>query len=70
MAPAGIPQPIIDKLHRQTVRALAATGVLKRLGDAGMEVVANTPAEFAAVIKSEFSRWTKLIKESGIKVSE
>jgi hypothetical protein len=41
-----------------------------RLGDAGMEVVANTPTEFAAVIKSELPRWAKLIKEAGIKMSD
>jgi tripartite-type tricarboxylate transporter receptor subunit TctC len=35
-----------------------------------MEVVANTPAEFAAVIKSELPRWAKLIKDAGIKMSE
>jgi tripartite-type tricarboxylate transporter receptor subunit TctC len=70
MAPAGTPQPIIDKLHQETVRALTANDVRKRLGDAGMEVVANTPAEFAAVIKSELPRWAKLIKDAGIKMSE
>jgi tripartite-type tricarboxylate transporter receptor subunit TctC len=70
MAPAGTPQPIIDKLHQETVRALTANDALKRLGDAGMEVVANTPTEFAAVIKSELPRWAKLIKDAGIKVSE
>jgi tripartite-type tricarboxylate transporter receptor subunit TctC len=69
MAPAGTPQPIISKIHRETVRALTATDVRKRFGDAGMEVVANTPAEFAAVIKSEIPKWAKLIKDNGIKVS-
>jgi tripartite-type tricarboxylate transporter receptor subunit TctC len=70
MAPAGTPQPIISKIHRETVRALTATNVRKRFGDAGMEVVANTPAEFAAVIKSEIPKWAKLIKDNGIKVSD
>ena len=70
MAPAGTPQPILDKLHRETVRILTANDVRKRLGELGMEVVANTPAEFATVIKSEIPRWAKLIKDAGIKVSE
>ena len=70
MAPPGTPQPIIDKLHQETVRALTANDVRKRLGDAGMEVVANTPAEFAAIIRSELARWARLIKDAGIKVSE
>jgi len=70
MAPAGTPQPIIDKLQRETVRVLTLPDVSKRLADLGMEVVANTPAEFAAVIKSEIPQWAKLVKDAGIKVSE
>jgi tripartite-type tricarboxylate transporter receptor subunit TctC len=70
MAPAGTPQPVIDKLHRETARALQASDVRQRLGDVGMEVVGNTPAEFAAVIKSELQRWAKLVKDAGIKLSE
>jgi tripartite-type tricarboxylate transporter receptor subunit TctC len=69
-SPAGIAQPVIDKLHLETVRALSTNDVRKRLGDAGMEVVGNTPAEFAAVIKSELQRWAKLVKDAGIKPSE
>jgi tripartite-type tricarboxylate transporter receptor subunit TctC len=70
MAPAGTSQSIIARLHQETVRALTASDVRKRFGDAGMEVVANTPTEFAAVIKSELPQWAKLIKEGGIKVSD
>ena len=70
MAPANTPQSIIAKLHQETVRVLTANNVRKNFGDLGMEVVANTPAEFAAVIKSEIPRWSKLIKGAGIKASE
>ena len=70
MAPARTPQPIIDKLRREMAKVLTANDVRKRLGDLGMEVVANTPAEFAAVIKSEIPRWAKLVKDAGIKPSD
>jgi len=70
IAPAGTPQPIIDKLHRETARVLAQSDVRKRLGDLGMEVVGNTPAEFAAAIKSEIPQWAKVIREAGIKTSD
>jgi tripartite-type tricarboxylate transporter receptor subunit TctC len=70
MAPAGTPQPIVDKLHGATVLALSAEDVRKRFGDSGLEVVANTPAEFAGVIRAELSQWAKLIKDAGIKASE
>ena len=70
MAPAGTPRAIIDKIHQETVRALTAADVRKRFDNAGMEVVANTPDEFAAIIKSELPRWAKLVKDAGIKASE
>jgi tripartite-type tricarboxylate transporter receptor subunit TctC len=70
MAPAGTPQPVIDKLHGETVRALTAAEVRKRFGDIGMEVVANTPAEFSGVIRAELAQWAKLIKAAGIKAGD
>ena len=70
VAPAGTPQPIIDRLHRETVRVLTAPDVRQRYGTLGLEVAANTPAEFSAVIKSEIPRWAKLINEARIKVGE
>jgi tripartite-type tricarboxylate transporter receptor subunit TctC len=70
MAPAGTPPAIIDKLNRETARVLAAAEVRKRLDELGMEVIAGTPAEFAAVITSETAQWAKVIKDAGIKISE
>jgi tripartite-type tricarboxylate transporter receptor subunit TctC len=68
MAPAGTPQPIIDKLHRDTVRVLAMPDVRKKMEDLGLDVIGNSPAEFAAVIKAETPAWAKIIKDAGIKV--
>jgi len=70
MAPAGTAQPIIDKVHQETVRALAGDDLRTRFADAGMEVIANTPAEFAIMINSELLQWAKLVKDAGIKISE
>ena len=70
MAPAGTPPAIIDKLHRETVRILSAPDVRRRLDGLGIDVVANTPAEFAAVITTETAQWAKVIKDAGIKMSE
>ena len=70
MAPARTPQPIIDKLYDETARVLAQNEMRKRLQDLGMETVANTPAEFGSMIKSEILQWAKLIKDAAIKVSE
>jgi tripartite-type tricarboxylate transporter receptor subunit TctC len=70
MAPAGTLQPIIDKLHRETVRVLAMPDVRKKMADLGLDIIGNSPAEFAAVIKSETPAWAKIIKDAGIKASE
>ena len=48
MAPAGTPQAIIDKLHKETVRVLALPDVKGKLEGLGVQLVGNTPAEFAA----------------------
>jgi tripartite-type tricarboxylate transporter receptor subunit TctC len=68
MAPAGTPQDIIDKLHGDTVKALALPDVRKKFDELGLEPVGNTPAEFAAVIKKEMPEWAKVIKDAGIKL--
>src|SRR5262249_24595790 len=68
MAPSGTPQPIIDKLYSETARVLVQNDARKHLQDLGMEIVANTPSEFAARIKSEILQWAKLIKDAGISV--
>jgi len=70
MAPAGTPQPIIDKLYSETARVLAQNEARKHLEDLGMEIVANTPPDFAARIKSEIPQWAKLIRDAGISVNE
>jgi len=69
MAPAGTPPDIIDKVYRETVKDLALPDVRKAMGDQGLDIIGNSPAEFAAVLKSEIPQWAKIIKEAGIKVS-
>ena len=67
LAPAGTPAMIVRKLHLETVRVLALADVRGKFADVGMEVIGNSPDEFAVVIKSEIPKWARLIKASGIK---
>ena len=69
MAPAGTSPAIIEKLHRDAVKALAPPEVRKKLADIGMEVIAGSPTEFAAAIKAETPQWAKVIKDAGIAAS-
>jgi tripartite-type tricarboxylate transporter receptor subunit TctC len=68
LAPAGTPQEIVDKLHGETVKALAAPELRKKFDELGLEPVGNTPAEFAAVIKKETPEWAKVIRDAGIRL--
>jgi tripartite-type tricarboxylate transporter receptor subunit TctC len=70
MAPAGTPWDVIDKLHRESVRILALPDVRKRFEELGVEVIGNTPAEFAGVIANETPHWAKVIRDAGIKPAE
>ncbi len=67
LAPSATPRAIVERLHQETTRALRSADVRERIVGEGMEVVASTPEEFAAYIKSETEKWTKFIKSAGIK---
>jgi tripartite-type tricarboxylate transporter receptor subunit TctC len=67
LAPSGTPATVIDTLHRSAVNALREPDVVKRLTADGNDIIASTPAAFAAVIKAELTRWAKVIREAGIR---
>jgi tripartite-type tricarboxylate transporter receptor subunit TctC len=68
LAPAGTPRPIVDKLNAELNGALDDEGVKAKLTAMGSEVLKNTPDEFAAFIRSENERWSKLVRETGAKI--
>jgi tripartite-type tricarboxylate transporter receptor subunit TctC len=70
MAPVGTPPAVVDKVHRETVRVLARPEVRQSLGILGLDLIGNSPAEFAAVIKAEIPQWAAVIKGVGIKAAE
>jgi tripartite-type tricarboxylate transporter receptor subunit TctC len=66
-APAGTPEPIIARLHRETTRIMSDDEVRKRLVEVGLVPLGNSPAEFAELIRTETPYWAALIKELRIK---
>ena len=68
MAPAGTPDAVIARLHKETLAALALPEVREFFAKQGADVVTATPAEFAAVIKSERARWAEVIRTSGARI--
>jgi len=68
LAPSSTPRAIIDRLARETTAIIVSREFVKRLGDLGHEAVSSTPDQFGAYIKSEISRWAKVVRETGVKV--
>ena len=68
LAPAGTPKDVVDKLHGETVKALAMPEIRRKFDELGLEPVGNTPAEFAAIISKETPEWAKVIKDAGIRL--
>jgi tripartite-type tricarboxylate transporter receptor subunit TctC len=66
VAPAGTPQPIIDKWHDAIVKMAADPAIKAKLDALGFVAVANTPSQFENRIRSEAARWDKVIKVAGI----
>ena len=70
LAPAGTPEPIIAKLHREAVRILVLPDVRKRFDELGMVPMGTSPAQFAAAMASEARLWAKVIEASGAKLMD
>jgi tripartite-type tricarboxylate transporter receptor subunit TctC len=67
LAPAGTPQPVVTRLHGEIVKILRVPDVVQKLDGLGFEIVGSQPAEFGAYIKSEITKWAKVVKASGAK---
>lgn len=66
--PAGTPRPVVDRLHAEFTRALAAPDVREKMLALGAEPVGSTPEQFAAYVKAEAAKYAKLVRTSGAKV--
>ena len=66
--PAGTPQPVVRKLHEEFVKAIRSPDLVKRFTDLGLDVVTNTPEEFAALIASDIVKLGQVVRDSGAKV--
>src|SRR5262245_46728140 len=67
VAPKGTPKAIIDKLQRKVVQILADPAIKEKSERTGNYAVTSTPDEFAAFIRREAERWSKVLKEANIR---
>jgi tripartite-type tricarboxylate transporter receptor subunit TctC len=66
-APAGTPQPVIDKIYAATVRALQAPDVKDRFEKMGVEIGGMPPDQFKPMVHHDIERFTKVLQAAGIK---
>src|SRR5258706_3463071 len=67
IAPARTPKRVIDQLAGETIKAIQAPDMTKRLAAEGSTAVGASPREFAAHIRAEHELWSKVIKQAGIR---
>jgi len=67
-APAGTPQPILNRLHAELVKIAQSPEMKEQFERNGAESVTNTPAEFSKLVRTETDKYVKIIKAAGIKV--
>jgi tripartite-type tricarboxylate transporter receptor subunit TctC len=67
-APAGTPQPVIDKIAAAVRDALKQPETRKRMTDLGIEPVGNTPAQFKTFLTAQIAKWAALVKANNITV--
>lgn len=66
VGPAGMPKEVLDKLHAETVKAMAVPAVSEQFIGMSAELVGNSSQEFSAFIRSEVLRWADVVKAAGI----
>jgi tripartite-type tricarboxylate transporter receptor subunit TctC len=67
VGPAGLPAPVVTRLHEEIQKALATPDMRERLAAAGGDIAPGSTAMFADMLRSEQQRYAKLIREAGLK---
>jgi tripartite-type tricarboxylate transporter receptor subunit TctC len=68
MAPAGTPPAIVDYVSAEVAKAMATPSIRERTLEIGATPVGNAPAEFERFVRDEVSKWTRIIRDAGIKL--
>ncbi len=68
VVPTGTPKDVIDKIYRDTAKALEAPDIKSRFDGLGMAPVGSNPAEFGKYIREETERWAKIVRERKLQV--
>ncbi|WP_436411631.1 Bug family tripartite tricarboxylate transporter substrate binding protein [Variovorax ginsengisoli] len=67
VAPAGTPQPVIDRIYREVVEVLKEPELRERFKGWGLDIIGNTPAEFTSFLRRDIDQWSRVISSAKIK---
>jgi tripartite-type tricarboxylate transporter receptor subunit TctC len=67
MAPAGTPQPVVDRLEHAVNEALKSDELVAKLGAQGFDTLGGTSSAFARTIATDIERWTVAARAAGLK---
>ena len=67
LAPAGTPKEIVNRLNSEIVQSLAQPNVRDQVVKMGFEIVTNTPEQFATFLKEENVKWSRIVKDLGLR---
>jgi tripartite-type tricarboxylate transporter receptor subunit TctC len=70
LAPAGTPRPIVNRLNQAVVQTLKSPQARERYANVGAEIRYNSPDEFQAFVRSEITKWAKVIRAAGIRMEQ
>lgn len=68
LGPAGTPRGVVDRMNAEVAKALQRPEVRERLSRDGAEGIGGTPEQLQAHLSSEIARWTKVVRQAGVKV--
>ncbi len=69
LGPAGLPRDIVTRLNSEIIKALSSAETRKLILAAGVEVSTSSPEEFTALLRSEYDKWGKVVKETGATIN-
>lgn len=67
LAPKGIQPALLQRINAETVAVLQQPEIRQQLAKEGGEAIGNTPEQFAKWLKAEITKWTRIVKEAGIR---
>jgi tripartite-type tricarboxylate transporter receptor subunit TctC len=68
VAPAGTPKTVVDRLNAEVAKVLKTLEMKEKMTGLGTDVVANSPEQFAQYLREETAKWSKIVKDAGIKL--